>query len=573
MYDVNFTAELEAIDAEILRRAFDCLSTVDPEIEMLSHRLDTAMALRSQDLADRLRALMAERVALREVAQQVIANAKTLDAAPEPVADHAASNGALPDASIVATIPEPAPAEAAVPEPIEVEPVPAEPVPAEPVPVPSVPVSSAPVRSAPPKPTLTLVQFRKRCRAFFTEERALQEVRGWKTEEECRCKSLVCECRALLESARELEQDDSNLRQSLEMLSDALNAELPNKQFFGFNRQRTLRVQVWSDLAEAFGLIPAALACLEHIDEIGESNQEAHDLVVKAAAVESWIYRTIREQGIDADDSLRTLLHQQVVLRQGDTYVPWWKMEGSQLSPTPELIEEARSCASEVERIRTENEILLKKSKSLDLLLALRDAVDADGEFETTIVPAISACLAGGIQPSRKELVSVCLPYCQALKDLNCRTFAKLIEFLDKEQMRLLAKHKALPDDRIDPEEELDETFQMWLEDLRNKLQGKVVLFMGGRRQRERAEEFEKLLGLKELVWPDASNDSTPEKFRNVALRADVVCYLIRWSRHNYKQILDLAKSEGKLTVVIKAGLGKNRLIHDMYHQLNALPA
>ena len=104
-------------------------------------------------------------------------------------------------------------------------------------------------------------------------------------------------------------------------------------------------------------------------------------------------------------------------------------------------------------------------------------------------------------------------------------------------------------------------------------LAGKTVLFVGGRRIPEKKREVEQALGLKELLWPDADPDTLLHDFTAAALKADVVCYLIRWSRHSYKQVIDLAKGQGKETVVLKAGLGVNRLVHDFNEQLLAKDA
>jgi hypothetical protein len=94
-------------------------------------------------------------------------------------------------------------------------------------------------------------------------------------------------------------------------------------------------------------------------------------------------------------------------------------------------------------------------------------------------------------------------------------------------------------------------------------------MFVGGRRIAEKAAEVESALGVK-LLWPDADPDTLMHDFAAPAMKSDIVCYLIRWSRHGYKNVIDFARKEGKETVVIKAGIGINRLVHDIHEQLIA---
>ncbi len=105
--------------------------------------------------------------------------------------------------------------------------------------------------------------------------------------------------------------------------------------------------------------------------------------------------------------------------------------------------------------------------------------------------------------------------------------------------------------------------------DLRALLQGKTMLFLGGNKgQGRKREDLIELLGLQDLDWPDTDNSTNPGKLTPRVPHADLVCYLIRWSRHSYKQVLDDAKRQGKMIAVLRRGLGLNTVVVDLHAQL-----
>jgi hypothetical protein len=229
-------------------------------------------------------------------------------------------------------------------------------------------------------------------------------------------------------------------------------------------------------------------------------------------------------------------------------------------------VEAARALPARLAEVSKRVESSARKDDAMGALEGLAESLDADGPVESTLVPAVLRCLDAGIPPSNKKLVAVCLPYRSALKEVDDRRVAKLVEYLSKEEA-LLARKVGPPADADSAEEPEDAV----LAAVKAHLAGKTVLFVGGRRIPEKKREVEAALGLKELLWPDADPDTLLHDFTASALKADVVCYLIRWSRHSYKQVIDFAKAQGKETVILKAGLGVNRLVHDFNEQLVAV--
>ncbi|MEZ0327735.1 MAG: hypothetical protein ACAH95_17705 [Fimbriimonas sp.] len=551
MISEHFAKELEELDRAIRKEAFQAVSQLDAEIASLEERLIVARILENLDIITRLEQMAGERRERRSVIAKVITQKPDEE-----------SLVVVPSAPVVAAVVQEVPTIGPVSEaPIVIL-------------APEPPKQLEPAKEAVPplkrKPSLTITAFRKRSKAFFEAEREFLRVEGWSFARECVCKSLVCECRALIDAARELDQDPGNLWQSFYLLRDFFNEQSHDGQFFGFNAQRSHRVETWSDLAEAYGLVPAAAECLEWIGILEVPEQQYESLLLRAAAVESWIYRIIDEAGMGVSDSAREHLHAQIEERRGEIWIPWWLLDGPRAKTTSQVAQEARLCGPMFSEVRSHHEGNAKKGVAMQTLNALVEAIDQPGDVETTLLPAVLQCLDAGIQPSRKELVACCLPFRYALAELNDPRLAKLLEYVEKEQNRLFAKHKMLPDEIPEPDEEIDGDYNGWLAAVKDRVEGKTMLFMGGKKQRERAAEIQKLLGLKELIWPETGSETTPESFRAEALRSDIVCYLIRWSRHGYKRILDLAKSEGKDTVTIKAGLGPRRLVHDLHEQLIA---
>ncbi|QYK56561.1 MAG: hypothetical protein KF733_03555 [Fimbriimonadaceae bacterium] len=88
------------------------------------------------------------------------------------------------------------------------------------------------------------------------------------------------------------------------------------------------------------------------------------------------------------------------------------------------------------------------------------------------------------------------------------------------------------------------------------RLKGKSLLFIGGSKgQGQRKKEYLTTFELGEFEWPDLEVHSKPESVLPKIERADVVAYLIRFSRHSYKSLVNEARSQGKEVVVMKAGL------------------
>ncbi len=545
-----FEAELAAIDAVLCPDAGPRRKELDEEISALRPRLALARARRLSEMESRLAAMLTQREQEREAIVALLA-ASAPPARPSIVriVPLERPRTGVPDppkppiaravrARNLATLPAETPAfyeSTSEPEPLpEPEPAP-KPIPRDAI---------------------------RRNQAFAKKEREFFRMGGTGRDRLAELKGLACEARALIEGANDAELDASSLWQSLGMFQEEFERLNPGGAFFAFRQSRHHRADLWAELAEAFTLLGPAERALDWIDGHPDVPERV-EMIRLAGAAEAWIHRLGDDHGLGFTDEQQRDIHRRVETASGgEVYVPWWS-QGDGRRPNEEVAEAARLLPIRLAEVARKVETSARKDDAMGALEGLTESLDADGPVEATLVPAVLRCLDAGIPPSNKKLVAVCLPYRSALKEVDDRRVVKLVEYLSKEEA-LLARKLGPPADADSAEEPEDAV----LSAVKAHLAGKIVLFVGGRRIPEKKREVEAALGLKELLWPDADPDTLLHDFTASALKADVVCYLIRWSRHSYKQVIDFAKAQGKETVVLKAGLGVNRLVHDFNEQL-----
>ncbi len=545
-----FEAELAALDAVLFPVAEPRRAELEEEIKALRPRLALARARGLTEISNRIAAMIDVREKERETIVGFLNAASPRPPSPPP-------SIVKVKAPPVPYVPKPPVARA-----LRARQRPA-PIPSEQFEAPPVePIPPAPEPVAPPPPKPLPREAIRRNQAFAKKEREFFRTTGQSPERLADLKALACEARAHIEESSDASLDVSSIWQSLELLREEFDRINPGGSFFAFRQTRHHKAETWQELAEAFRLLGAAEKCLDWLISHPDIPERA-DLIKLSGAAEAWIHRLNDEQGLGFTDEQQRDVHHRVELASGgEIYVPWWNL-GEGRRPNEEVAEAARSLPIRLAEVAKRTESTVKKDDAMGALEGLVESLEADGPVEQTLVPAVLRCLDAGIPPSNKKLVAACLPYRSALKEIDDKRLTKLIEYLQKEETLLVRKFG--PPVEPDLEEAPEDTT---LQAVKAHLAGKTVLFIGGRRIPEKKREVEQALGLKELLWPDADPDTLLHDFTASALKADVVCYLIRWSRHSYKQVLDFAKAQGKETVVLKAGLGVNRLVHDFNEQL-----
>lgn len=377
-----------------------------------------------------------------------------------------------------------------------------------------------------------------------------------------RVKSIVCVGRALIESS------DASIQalawDELRHLSGSFSANTDLDEFFGWKPGRTHHAELWMEISEAYELLAIAEDCWQWL----KTNPDISELDRKSvydgcAASEAFVYRLFLEKGLGVVDVQQIEFHKALDATSHDFVVHW------QADRTLAAISKAaKGLASTVAKLRAAIEARAAKvanSTALSDIQALVSSGHTDERFLEELESKALACLAAGVPPSNKVLVAAVMPYRSMIAERGTEGLARLLEYARREETRILAAKEIVVEEDI-PE---DPDHEKRLTELRQYLQGKSLLFVGGKKgQSQRAPQFKKELGLKELYWFDSEDGTHLSKLTHDVKRADVVCQLIRWSRHSYKEILDEAKSQGKRIAWIPRGLGFNRVVFDLHQQL-----
>ncbi|CAN5441500.1 hypothetical protein BH11ARM2_BH11ARM2_25490 [soil metagenome] len=424
------------------------------------------------------------------------------------------------------------------------------------------------VEALSPKPSPNRTRIKKSISTFLQKEREFtSQPAEWTPEREATLKSLVCEGRGIAEEALQADMDGYHVLESVRMIRDEWNEKTEASPFFAFNETRHHRPEIWQELSEAFASLGEAESALDFVAANELAKEDREELILRAGAAEAWIHRLADDEGLGFIDGQQRRVHRRVEEAAGEElFIPWWNADRRPQRET--LAKEAGSLSRRVEEIKRKNEAAAGRADAMDALKQAIASIEEEGDVEETLVPAVRKCLDAGVRPSDKNLVALCQPYRAVFRVQEDKIFDRLNEYLSKTEALLL--RKGAPADR-DEEVEEDPEFNRKKEAVMEHLKGKTVLFVGGRRIPEKQREIERELGFK-LEWPDAEPDTLLHDFIRPAEKSDVVCFLIRWSRHSYKAVIDHARTIGKQTVVIKAGVGVNRLVHDMYHQLIERP-
>ena len=250
----------------------------------------------------------------------------------------------------------------------------------------------------------------------------------------------------------------------------------------------------------------------------------------------------------------------------GRVFLGWGIVEGKGVP----ALEDLKQQAAMLDVLLAKRSKSVKRERSETALAGLIDAIDDEFQPQDAIDrirQAVLDCLNAGIPPSNKALRERLLPYRGYLDSLMHPQANTLRANLAKYETSLITSHQNYADHDLEVE-----GLDPMLEAVAKLLKGKKVLLVGGRTDKPKMQAMsERLhLGKDAIEWPGTTADTNPASFEAKVDQADVVCLLIRWSRHSYKEILDRAKDRGKLTVVIKAGIGINRFVHDVYMQLIA---
>lgn len=380
----------------------------------------------------------------------------------------------------------------------------------------------------------------------------------------CRVKSLMCQGNALHSKASSYGLDS--------VLNDELGrlAEETPSTFIAVRRAKKYSDADWKELAEAFAgmeFAERAIAFLEGDPPI--SADERKPLIMHAAAAQSMVYRWFHKRTITCDKQAQDLKSRIENLQANQFYIPWWNTQETSDDKVHESAKGLQKLLATLEsKVKSHR---AKHDKSAQCKAALERVAEmfqssnvAPDAFGANLCNAVDAALEAGVPPSNKELRALLEGYLSFLDGLKHAQGKKLRENLQKDADLRIAKHLTLVEDDPEPEDG-DEM----LKEVIRLVEGKRMLFVGGNKgQTHRIPDYKKRLKLADFQWPDMEPDGKSSTVRPLLEKNDIVVYVIRFSRHAYKSLIDEAKQLGKTPIVLPRGLGFNTLVRELHAQL-----
>lgn len=396
---------------------------------------------------------------------------------------------------------------------------------------------------------------------FFADSRTLLAQPGNGPLRTARLKALICLGRALEGT---LEGDEKRIAQEEVTSLRAAWNESGDQKFFALNPGRYASAEEWYRLSRAYAVAAEAegarAALRENREVAGEAIAVFAAIVGFAAATLGLVApgipdaelaslrETVKELGAD----LRAIDVQEGLKRRPEE---WARYEGL-ASGLPALLAKVRNDAAK--RQRTED--------ALEAFARLFREGEANEEFVDRLVAHARDALSAGVRPNNPRLRDPMMPFREAMQELEDPALKPLIEEIKKQERAILTKQKA--EIQVDTHKD-DPEHEERLAAVRAYLRDKSLGFAGSRKGNDRRmEEFRRTLGAKDLVWPDVEKHHAVGRLVDAVKRCDVVCLLVRFCRHSYKDALDEAKELGGRMVFLPRGLGLHTVVFELYTQL-----
>lgn len=410
-------------------------------------------------------------------------------------------------------------------------------------------------------------RFQDKVKAFLDETRKAPEDPSWNPEREARIKSLILKGRALEAEAADLKDSARSLiRDEILIIGQWWDQMAEVREFFGMNSTRTHTSDVWEEAALGYELLATSLPAVAWL-ESGEAVNETQRLNIMemAAAAESYLARVFDDRGMMVWDSQQKDVHSRLERMDPTPQVTKWWRRNENPPSLEELHRRAAPLQAELEGAKKAKVKAEQSGAALQEMEEWLAAMDGKVFDEEEMCRRVEDVLDKGVPPSSKPLRVMLAGYSHLIKQSTNKEVIKLDQYLRKDALEALAKGQI----SVDGEDEEDAEAQAKLDALLPITKGKTVMFVGGsKRQGWRKNEYIKALQIEDLMWPDAEEWTKVEDLIGQAQKADIVCLLIRFSRHSYKSVLDESKKMGKLTVTLPRGLGVNTVIHEMWTQL-----
>lgn len=408
--------------------------------------------------------------------------------------------------------------------------------------------------------------FQDSSRLFFETTKQLMSEDVWSSAHEAYAKAAIADGRALEAEADAVDPGlRSTILNELDIFGGKWDRLANNKEFFALNLQRQHDANIWRELAEGYRMLADAEECTLWLESRKDIPAQHFNYLFDAcAAAESLVDRVMLDHDLGVWDSQQRDIHARLeAIRPEELKTKWWRRIGNDIPSREEMANVARGLKGEFLRIRQgANKTRAKETVVAELAKWLSESV-ADVNFDNHLLDLVTQAMDDGIPPSDKDLRSMLAGYHYILTGSDNKKVKKLADHLRADAMLDKAKsqEKAV--------EEEPEANSAELEELLPLTRGKTVLFVGGAKgQGWRKNDYVKSMELADLIWPDAEEQTKPSALATNVEKADIVCLLIRFSRHSFKNVIDEAKTAGKMTAILPRGLGLNTIIHELHSQL-----
>jgi hypothetical protein len=177
------------------------------------------------------------------------------------------------------------------------------------------------------------------------------------------------------------------------------------------------------------------------------------------------------------------------------------------------------------------------------------------------IAATVDELVADGLPPSNRELRDLLLPVLEDVPELD--PVPSGFQLALREADRYLAQRPAGEEAPAaqQPSREVQEVAEL--------LRGKSMVLIGGERRPHSHAALEAAFDLAELVWVEAREHESLDKFEPHVARPDVavVVLAIRWSSHSYGDVKVFCERYGKPLVRLPAGYNPNQVASHILSQ------
>lgn len=228
-------------------------------------------------------------------------------------------------------------------------------------------------------------------------------------------------------------------------------------------------------------------------------------------------------------------------------------------------IEELAEEFGQVNKQAVHRKKLLSKLKHRTGLILDHPLIDHTEDWEG-IFHAIEGLLEGGTPPSSKEIRDFLLPIIDKLpRPVDALPRSMQLVVREIERFRQSVTERSEPDEEDDSAAPLSEEVQQ----LRELLQKRALVLIGGDERPEARQALESAFDLSELIWIPTKQHQSYTTFEPMIGREDVavVVLAIRWASHDFTRACEIADKYGKPFVRLPAGYSANQMAHHILEQ------